>query len=141
MKEFFSKLNLKDWIIVALFGLSLFFFIQYLTNPSGYKKRIKELEEDNRKIESKIDSLNSVNEKLKKESLIYISNINKYQAKIDSTQKLIDEKDVQISKSKIEMNKSKKEFENTKKEIEKLENNPIKRVGNDLINSLKEKTN
>jgi predicted RNase H-like nuclease (RuvC/YqgF family) len=140
MKEFLSKLTIKDWIIITLVIICSFSIFKYLTEPTGYKKRIKDLEDDYTKIETKIDSLDKVNKKLQDESLVYISNIEKLQSKIDSTQNLIDQKDIQIEKSKSEAARSKKDFENTKNEIQKLENNPIKRVGDDLLKSLQEKS-
>jgi hypothetical protein len=38
------------------------------------------------------------------------------------------------------LKKGKEQLERTKREIDKLEKNPIKRTGNELLNSIKEKT-
>lgn len=135
-----NNLDLKDWALIVSVCIAIVFSINFFMSSSGYKKVIRGLEGENKNIERERDSLKTVNKRLTKEAEVYVINIEKYQNRIDSIQKLISKKDIEISKLKSTANGYKSAYEKTKKEIEKLEKEPIKRVGDDLLNSLKEKT-
>ena len=80
------------------------------------------------------------NKDLKKEAVIYIDNIDKYQKKINYISDLISKKDIEIKNLKLNLNQQRKEIEKTKKKIDELEKTPIKRTGQELLESIKEKT-
>ena len=138
--SFLTNLKLKDWALIVVSVIALFFFINFSMSSSGYKKDIKKLEKESREIQKERDLLSKQNKKLKKESISYINNISKYQYKIDSISDLIYKKDVEIKNLTLNVDKQKKEVEKTKKKIDNIEKNPIKKTGIDLIESIKEKT-
>jgi chromosome segregation ATPase len=140
MNAFFSNLKIKDWVLIILVGFLIVTFVNGMMTSSGYKKQIKDIENKNDAIEDQRKSLESRNvelsKKIKNDSLIVI----RYQERIDSLSKLISTKDGEIKTLKRSADTARKELEKTKKEIDNLLNNPIKRTGDELINSLKEKT-
>lgn len=139
-KLFLSKLKLKDWALIIISGIAIFFFINYLISSSGYKKEIKKLETESKDIQKIRDSLYKENEKLRQESVKYIDNILKYQSRIDSISILISKKDGEIKTLMLNINNQKKEIDKTKNKIDNLIKNPVKRTGQELIDSIKEKT-
>jgi chromosome segregation ATPase len=140
MNAFFSNLKIKDWALIILVGFLIVTFVNGMMTSSGYKKQIKDIENKNDAIEEQRKSLESRNvelsKKIKNDSLIVV----RYQERIDSISKLISTKDGEIKTLKRSADVARKELEKTKKEIDNLLNNPIKRTGDELINSLKEKT-
>ena len=62
------------------------------------------------------------------------------QKDIDSINVLLEKNKIDLQNALNKLKKGKEQLERTKKEIEKLEKNPIKRTGNELLNSIKEKT-
>ena len=137
---FLSNLKLKDWALIVITGVAVFFFINYTISSSGYKKEIKRLESESKDIQKKRDELDKQNKDLKKEAVIYIDNIDKYQKKINYISDLISKKDIEIKNLKLNLNQQRKEIEKTKKKIDELEKTPIKRTGQELLESIKEKT-
>ena len=137
---FLSNLKLKDWALIVITGVAVFFFINYTISSSGYKKEIKRLESESKDIQKKRDELDKQNKDLKKEAVIYIDNIDKYQKKINDISDLISKKDIEIKNLKLSLNQQRKEIEKTKKKIDELEKTPIKRTGQELLESIKEKT-
>jgi chaperonin cofactor prefoldin len=140
MNTFFSNLKIKDWALIILVGFLILTFVNGMVTSSGYKKQIKDIENKNDAIEEERKSLESRNvelsKKIKNDSLIVV----RYQERIDSLSKLISTKDGEIKTLKRSADIARKELEKTKKEIDNLLNNPIKRTGDGLLNSLKEKT-
>jgi len=134
------KLGIKDWAIIILFLAVTSLSISYFFSSSGYKETIKKLEISSDELQNKRDSLDKLNKKILGEVDTHLKKIELLQNRIDSVESVIINKNKEISRLKSNMSKYKKENERIRKEIEKLENNPIKRVGDDLINSLKEKT-
>jgi ribosome recycling factor len=64
----------------------------------------------------------------------------KYQNRIDSVAKLIVVKNAEISKLKKDVKDTEQKMKKTKEEIQKLTDNPIKRTGDSLLESIKQKT-
>jgi chromosome segregation ATPase len=134
-----SKFDIKTIAILILLGVCILFFGMWFFSGSDYKKKTKELEDQNKKIELVRDSLENVNKKLK-------SDYDIKQKDIDERDNRIKEIEVSLLKTKgdlIAANKkvdqSQKDLAATKKKIEDLKSNPIKRDDDALINSLKEK--
>lgn len=133
------KLDIKSILILVLLVFSIIFFGMWYFKGSDTKSRLKELENENKNIESVRDSLKNANESLKVD--------------FDKKQKEIEARDAQIKSIETELSKTKKdlvtangkvkekekELADTKKKIEELKNNPIKRNDEDLIKSLKDK--
>lgn len=140
MKEFFSNLDLKGWLIVILAGITIILFTYVLMSPTGWRKKIREYEKINKELQEKRDSLDRVNGELKKLATEDSLRIVIYQQRVDSINKIIKIKDVEIKKLKKDAAEAEEIMRKTKKKIEELTNNPIKRTGSALIESIKQKT-
>lgn len=132
-------MDIKWVAILVLLVTNILFFGIWFFKGSDTKDKIKLLEEKNISIERQRDSLDRVNSGLRLE-------FNKIQKSIDERDSKIKDIEDQLSKVKKELdianakvNKYKKDLDETKRNIENLKRNPIKREGDDLINSLKEK--
>lgn len=136
-----KKLNAKDFVIISLLlGCLIFGYMSFFKGDDLYKYKVEEL--------------NKQNEALLKEKSLSDEKIKKLNLEFDSLKiieiKLINDinlRDVEIGKTKDRANKSKKELdkfrremEETRKKIDSLKANPANRTGEDLINSLKLKT-
>ena len=140
MKEFFSNLDLKGWLIVILAGITIILFTYVLMSPTGWRKKIREYEKTNKELQEKRDSLNQANNELKKLAVEDSLRIVMFQQRVDSVNKIIKIKDVEIKKLKKDAAEAEEIMRKTKKKIEELTNNPIKRTGSALIESIKQKT-
>jgi len=140
MKEFFSNLDLKGWLIVILAGITIILFTYVLMSPTGWRKKIREYEKINKELQEKRDSLDRVNNELKKLAVEDSLRIVMFQQRVDSVNKIIKIKDVEIKKLKKDAAEAEEIMRKTKEKIEELTNNPIKRTGSDLIESIKQKT-
>lgn len=140
MKEFFSNLDLKGWLIVILAGITIILFTYVLMSPTGWRKKIREYEKINKELQEKRDSLDRLNGELKKLATEDSLRIVIYQQRVDSINKIIKIKDVEIKKLKKDAAEAEEIMRKTKKKIEELTNNPIKRTGSALIESIKQKT-
>jgi galactokinase len=140
IKKFFTELDIKGWAIVILGGIVIILFLQFMLSPSGWRKKIKEYEKINKELQAKRDSLDVANKELKKLAIQDSLNIVMYQQRVDSVAKLIKIKDVEILKLKKDAKAFEEEMKQTKEKIKKLTDNPIKRTGNELLESIKQKT-
>ena len=132
-------LDLKSMIILFFAIISILFFSLWFLKGTGYKKEFKLLEKNFIKLQKTRDSIAKVNSVLK-------INFNKTQELILSRDKKILLVEEELKKSKIELIKSNDElkkneltWEENKRGIQNLKKNPIKREGQELINSLQEK--
>ena len=132
-------LDLKSMIILFFAIISILFFSLWFLKGTGYKKEFKLLEKNFIKLQKTWDSIAKVNSVLK-------INFNKTQELILSRDKKILLVEEELKKSKIELIKSNDElkkneltWEENKRGIQNLKKNPIKREGQELINSLQEK--
>ena len=132
-------LDLKPMIILFFAIISILFFSLWFLKGTGYKKEFKLLEKNFIKLQKTRDSIAKVNSVLK-------INFNKTQELILSRDKKILLVEEELKKSKIELIKSNDElkkneltWEENKRGIQNLKKNPIKREGQELINSLQEK--
>ena len=132
-------LDLKSMIILFFAIISILFFSLWFLKGTGYKKEFKLLEKNFIKLQKTRDSIAKVNSVLK-------INFNKTQELILSREKKILLVEEELKKSKIELIKSNDElkkneltWEENKRGIQNLKKNPIKREGQELINSLQEK--
>lgn len=133
------RLDLKSILILCLVVISILFFSLWFLKGTGYKKEFKLLEQEFKNLQHTRDSLVKVNLKLK-------GDFDKTQKSIDDRNRKILQIESQLNKSKAQLNKAngelsrnKKDLEDTKRKIENLKKDPIKREGEDLLNSLKEK--
>ena len=133
-----SKLNLKTIIIIVvviaiLIGGGKLLNVLYKNNDEKIKK-IHEQEQilikERKQIAHELDSLKNVNRLL-------VDDKNALVEKSNQTDILINHYIDILNKSKGDLNRVKGELEKTAKQIEELKKNPIKRVDDDLIISLR----
>ena len=111
-----------------------------MLSPTGWRKKIKEYEKANKELQKQRDSLNAANVELKKLATQDSLNIIMYQNRVDSVAKIIKAKNVEIAKLKKDAKDAEEIMKKTKEKIEKLTNEPIKRTGNELLQSIIQKT-
>lgn len=135
------KFDIKNTIILILLIVAIFFgYRWFIESDSGSKERVKQLEKDfaEMEIKKKLTDLE----------------INKWKSKFDTLQKEGDilkqendklESDTKKAeadaiKAKSNLDKLRLEMIKTKNKIEQLKKNPIRRTGDDLLQSIKNKT-
>lgn len=137
MKNFDFK---TIFIFILLTLLMVVGYNWYFKADKNYKNQVESLKQENKKIKISRDSLSMNIFSLEKD-------FNLIKAREDSLMTRIGKLDTQISNSKNKANKSKAELDALRKElletnnkIKELKNNPPNRNGQDLINSIKNKT-
>ena len=135
------KFDIKNTIILILLIVSLLFgYKWFIESDSGSKERVKQLEKEFTELENK--------------KKLTDLEINKWKSKFDTLQKegdILKQENIKLeaetkkaeqeaSKSKSNLDKLRLEMIETKNKIEKLKKNPIKRTGDDLLQSIKNKT-
>jgi len=135
------KLDIKDILILVLLGISLFLgYSWYFKGNSGYKEKVKQLEKEYKELEkeknlidleitkwkSKYDSLEVVDKKIQSDLLLL--------------QEEVKRAEEEAKKSKQQLSKIRAELAETRKKIEEFKRNPPNRTGDDLLESLKNKT-
>jgi septal ring factor EnvC (AmiA/AmiB activator) len=131
----------KNIIILVLFiGMMMFASIALLSNSSEYKQKLQELQTKNQalqnervEIQKRVATLESEYELLKKKEAALLADIAKRDTEITNLK-------ATAGRSRAELDKLKKDLQKTRSEIENHEKNPANRTGNDLLNSLKLKT-
>ena len=127
-------------IVVLLAGCMIFGYMWFFRNDGRYKQKILDLE-----IEKK--ELIIAREKLEKDVVVLEKNFEDLKKKESSLAADIKKRDEEIRRRKEEAAKSRAELDNMKKglketqeKIVELKKNPSNRTGDDLLNSLKLKT-
>jgi chromosome segregation ATPase len=134
------KLDIKSWIIIVLFIALGIFLYKWLTGEDRY------LREENKRLSDQVDSI-----QVERDSLAAARKLS--EARYDSIQHVVDAEMVKIKKLDQDLSKSKTDLSNAKSDLNKekqkvdeinaqikqLKENPIKREGTDLLNSLGKK--
>jgi outer membrane murein-binding lipoprotein Lpp len=127
-------------IVVLLAGCMIFGYMWFFRNDGGYKQKIKDLEREKKE-------LIIAREKLEKDVVVLEKNFEDLKKKESSLAADIKKRDEEIRRRKEEAAKSRAELDNMKKglketqeKIVELKKNPSNRTGDDLLNSLKLKT-
>jgi chromosome segregation ATPase len=133
--------NIKDIAITVLAILCIIFAaITFFGGDSKYKHQIEALQNDNKRLHTERDSIIKAGKEIQSriDSLTIIEN---------RLKGVIADKDIEISKAKSNAQKSKAELDSMRQKLEKIrkqiadaKKNPPNREGEDLINSLKIKT-
>ena len=136
------KFDLKNILILILIIISSFSVWKWLTkvDDTKSKERIKELENEFHKLEIRKDS---VDNNIKTLELEFEKLEVKDSLLVEENKKLSKEAKQAELESKIwktKLQTSQKQQEETRSRIKQLGKNPIKREGNDLLESLKNKT-
>ena len=130
----------KILLLILLLCVIIFGYKTFFPDNKLYKEKLKQLEEANKKLQQekavidlKINSLKSEYDKLKNHE-------KQLAAEIDERDKKIAKDKVAAARSKAELDKSKKEIAEIQKKIAEMKEKPANRTGDDLLNSLKIKT-
>jgi chromosome segregation ATPase len=135
------KIDIKTIIIGLLLVFSIIFFWKWYTNgDSTYKKELDALARENKSLQDKRDSLYKERLQLENELKIIQTKSFELEREISNLEKEVEEQKRNSKKSRIELDKLRAELEETKKKIEELKTNPPNRTGDDLLNSLRNKT-
>jgi len=140
MWNLISKIDFKTGVIITLFCMFIVFFTLYMTSGGNNKKEIKKLKVENEKLEKE-------KQKLEVDYKNIILQIEKDSLEVVKLNKELEQIELKLRKKKIDLNKAQYElklirdnYNDTKKQIDDLKENPIKRTGGGLLNSIKEKT-
>jgi chromosome segregation ATPase len=133
--------NYKNIIIlVLLIGCLIFGYISLFRGDKLYEHKVKELQKENLILCKKRDSLGSEINILE----LQFSNLKSKEEELIND---INQRDLEIAKSKEKANKSRSELEKFKREMQETRNkidslkaHPANRTGDDLLNSIKLKT-
>ena len=134
-------MDIKSWVIVTLFAIAIVFAgLWYFKGDDGSKQKVKDLEQQISKIE-----------KAKTAADLIISSLQATQKELESTISsktaelaVIEKNNIvlssQVSSVRQNLDALRKKLKETEAKITELTNNPIKRDGDELINSLKNNT-
>ena len=135
------KLDIKSIIILILLGLTLIFgYKWYFDGDGGIDEKLNQLQEKYEIIElEKAESdRRLVDNGLVIDSLLLVDIL--YVKKIKSLEFNVKTAEYNANRSYDELGEIKRELSETKKKIDELKNDLPNRVGDDLLNSIKNKT-
>lgn len=140
MKSDSETLDIKSIMIVVLFVIAGIFFTQWYFGGESHRKERKALEKQNKELQKQKESLAEDFKKLQKKFEKDSTDLVRIQAEIKVLDGKIKDKDAQIDKANKDLKDFKAGISKTKSEIKDLKDHPIKRTGNSLLESIKEKT-
>lgn len=135
------KIDFKSILVLILLAFALFFgYKWYFTDTSDYKNKLKELQEEYQLLEESKKENNLLIEKYKIEldSIMVQDSLN--QVRISQLESKVFDAEKNAAKSKKEFDKLQKQLEETRRNIEDLKKTPTNRTGDDLLESIKNKT-
>lgn len=135
-----TKLDIKSWLILILLGFALIFGYKWYFSGPDNKDEIKALLEQNKVIQKERDSLKTARVILENDFNNLRMNDSLKASEIARLDKSISIMQEEVNRSRRDFDKIRKELEETRKKIEEFKKNPPNRTGDDLINSLKNKT-
>lgn len=137
------NLDAKSILIIILLIASLFLgYRWYFDNSSNsdYKKQVNKLREENKKLKMGRDSLSLNINKLEDDFKKIKESEDSLLVSIEISRNKIIELKKSVNASSNELGRLRKEVYEINKKIEEFNDNPPNRLGDDLINSIKNKT-
>lgn len=138
---FVTNLDLKSILIIILFIISGVFFTKYMLEGNSNRKERIELEKKNQQLEKEKRKLEKKYEDLTIKFEIDSIQLLKLQSDYEKINEELNLVNSNLEKKKVELKNYIKKLEETKRKIQDFEKNPPNRTGNDLIESIKQKTN
>jgi len=135
------KLDIKSILILILLGLTLLFgFKWFFSGDKESKERVKQLEQQFKELESqkKAVDLEIIAWRQKSDSLKQLGI--RLQSEVIKQESLTKRAEAEAIKSKAILDKLRGDLAETQNKIKQIKNNPPNRTGNDLLESLKNKT-
>jgi len=127
-------------MIVILFLIAGIFFTQWYFGGENHRKERISLEKQNKELQKQKEDLVKDFDKLQKRFEKDSTDLEKIKIEIKYLDIKLKDKDAQISKANKDLKDFKTSMLKTKSEIQGLKDNPIKRTGDNLLESIKEKT-
>lgn len=140
MKPESNTLDIKSIMIVILFLIAGIFFTQWYFGGENHRKERIALEKQNKKLQKQKEILASDFEKLQKKFEEDSTDLEKIKVDIKDLDLKLKDKEAQLVKANKDLKDFKAGISKTKAEIQELRDNPIKRTGDNLLESIKEKT-
>ena len=140
-KKLLDKIDIKTLSIILLLIMSLILGLGWLNSDTSSKKLIDKIEKDNKEIEIEKGKLLKEIKKLDTNIEKVTKDIQEKDDKIKKLEISLKEYDSKLLQNNSELKKEKIKRSETLKKIEEMEKNPIKKEGNHLIESIKEKVN
>jgi chromosome segregation ATPase len=112
----------------------------FFLGGSNHKKEIKELEKRNREIEAQKKLIDQDLRKLQDDYILKENRLKELEESEKILQEKLREKDIEIKKANDNLSHLKGELNKTRAKIQELEKNPNYKNGDNLLNSLREKT-
>ena len=138
--NFFKNLDIKSWLILILLASTVLLFSMLFLKGSGSKDEINSLQNDIKKIQKERDSLANARIILQNEFI----NLKK-QDSIKSIKILKNDSAISAVQSKLQQTQSdfnlvKKNLATAQQKLQDVMKSPANRTGDDLLNSLKNKS-
>lgn len=134
-------MKLQNILIGILTVCTLFFgYKTFFSEDPLYKQKIEELHKENLALQAKRDSINGVLKTLKVDFEKLKVQEAALNAKVAQEDKEIEKNKAKAAKSQAELTALQKELADTHNKIEDLKKHPANRTGDDLLNSLKLKS-
>lgn len=135
------KFDIKTIIILVLLGFSLLFgYKWFFSADPSLKKRLKEIEAEYNALEEKKKESDKKIKQLEQEYVELEKKDKQLQQQVIKLESEIKVAEQTAANSKSNLDKMKKDLAETKHKIEEFKKNPPNRTGDDLLNSLKNKT-
>lgn len=134
------ELDIKTMLIILFFTLSVIFGLKWYFGSNVDRDKVKELEKEFKELEKQKAE---TDERIKQWEYKF-QELDKRDSDLREQQKIYEKQIITytniVNKDKNELYELKKKMENTRKKIEEFKKNPPNRTGEDLINSIKNKT-
>jgi septal ring factor EnvC (AmiA/AmiB activator) len=140
MKPDSETLDIKSIMIVVLFVISGIFFTQWYFGGENHRKERIDLQKQNKELQKQKEDLSKDFDRLRKKFEKDSTDLEKIKIEIKYLDIKLKDKDAQIYKANKDLKDFKAGISKTKAEIQDLKDNPIKRTGDNLLESIKEKT-
>jgi chromosome segregation ATPase len=109
----------------------------FKSNNTEYKKQLRELRDENQKLQKGRDSIDLKLKRLENDFIVLKSEESVLIDKIKNLEIEIDENKLRANKSKSELDKLRRELNSIRNKIKDMKDNPIDLTGDDLLRSLK----
>jgi chromosome segregation ATPase len=138
--QYIGKMDGKTIVILLLLTVLAFFYFKGMFSGDDHSDERKQLEKRNEEIVQEKKDLQDAfvtTREMYVEDSIELSNLKKEMRLLEA---LLADKEAELKKSKDELKQAQKQVEKTRNEIKDLEENPIKRTGKELLESIDQKT-
>jgi len=127
-------------ILILLAGCLIFGYMWFFSGNDEYKEKIKQLEKEKKELVSERENLDKQVKVLQGDYVILKQKEAKLLSDLAKLDTEINQSKINAAKSQAELNKMKRDLKDTQDKIAELKKNPANRTGDDLLNSLKMKT-